>query len=183
MNRHTCIRESDMKRILAPQSKIVLAIAALVFTIALGAGVASAVSPHFISASGSLSGTDLVCSFKEAGLGTNQLINYECDATGDAIYVCVNHGGANPSASNKTEATGEVSGTGAFNSGKNGNVNGKITVEPPETTLTCPPGQSLEIASVTYTNISITDLTNGITESIPGTVSSGCLLPNVRGAC
>ena len=34
-----------------------------------------------------------------------------------------------------------------------------------------------------YTNVSITDLTNGITEPIPGTFDSGCLLPDVRGAC
>src|SRR5262249_13055149 len=172
-----------MKRILAPQNKIIVAVAALVFTVVLGAGVASAVSPHFIFATGSTQGPNLLCSFKEAGLGTNQLITYECDANGDAIYVCVNHGGANPSASNKTEETGVVSGTGSFNSGKNGQVTASITVEPPDTTLTCPPGQSLEIASVTYTNVVLTDKTNNISESIPGTITTGCLLPNVRGAC
>jgi hypothetical protein len=46
-----------------------------------------------------------------------------------------------------------------------------------------PPGQSLQLASVSYTNVAITDTTNGVTEPIPGTFSSGCLLPNVRGAC
>jgi hypothetical protein len=172
-----------MKRILVPQSKVVLAIAALVCTVVLGAGVASAVSPHFTTASAKLSGANLLCSFKEAGLGTNQQIDYVCDATGHAIYVCVNHGGGNPSASNKTGVTDEVSGSGTFPSGKNGNVTASLTVEPPDSTLTCPPGQSLETASVTYSNISITDSTNNITEPIPGTVQSGCLLPNVRGAC
>jgi hypothetical protein len=29
----------------------------------------------------------------------------------------------------------------------------------------------------------ITDTTNNISEPIPGTFSTGCLLPNVRGAC
>jgi len=41
----------------------------------------------------------------------------------------------------------------------------------------------LEIASASYTNVAITDTTNGVTEPIPGTFSTGCLLPNVRGAC
>jgi hypothetical protein len=41
----------------------------------------------------------------------------------------------------------------------------------------------LQTAEVTYTNVSIADTMNGITEPIPGTFSTGCLLPNVRGAC
>jgi hypothetical protein len=46
----------------------------------------------------------------------------------------------------------------------------------------CPKGQTLQTASVAYTNILLTDLTNGISISVPD-ISSGCLLPNVRGAC
>jgi hypothetical protein len=34
-----------------------------------------------------------------------------------------------------------------------------------------------------YSNVSITDTTNGVTQSIPGTFDTGCLLPDVRGAC
>jgi hypothetical protein len=145
---------------------------------------ALAVSPHFVSASAKLSGTNLIVSFKEAGLGTNELINYEASADATATYVCVNKGGANPSASNKTTVSGPVSATGTFSSGKNGNVNASLTLNPPGPgSFSCPPGQSLEIAQVSYTNVSITDTTNDITESIPGTFSTGCLLPNVRGAC
>ena len=44
-------------------------------------------------------------------------------------------------------------------------------------------GQTLAIAQVVYTNVAITDTTNGVTESIPGTFDTGCLLPNVRNAC
>lgn len=32
-------------------------------------------------------------------------------------------------------------------------------------------------------NVRITDTTNNVFEDIPGTLSKGCLLPNVRGAC
>jgi hypothetical protein len=178
-----------MKRILTPQSKIVLAVVALVFTVGLGAGVAWADSPHFIFANASLQGSNLLCSFKEAGLGTNQQIDYECTADGTAVYVCVNNGGANPSAKNKTTVSGPVSATGTFNSGKNGQVTQSLTVGPPSAgSFSCPSGQSLEVASVTYSNIDVADTTNNITEAAAtgtadGVLSTGCLLPGVRGAC
>jgi len=152
--------------------------------VAFSASVALAVSPHFVRADATLSGTNLVVSFKEAGLGTNQLISYEANADATATYVCVNRGGANPSAQNKTTVSGPVSATGTFSSGKNGQVTASLTLSPPSAGgFSCPTGQSLEIAQVTYTNVSITDTTNGITEPIPGTFSTGCLLPEVRGAC
>ncbi len=148
------------------------------------ATAAHAVSPHFVRASAQLSGTNLTVNFKEAGLGTNQLITYVASADATADYVCVNRGGANPSASNKTTVSGPVTASGTFSSGKNGQVTASLTLMPPSAgSFSCPPGQSLEIASVTYTNVAITDSTNGITEPIPGTFSTGCLLPNVRGAC
>lgn len=151
----------------------------------LAAPSALAVSPHFVSASAAASGTNLVVSFKEAGLGTNQLINYTASADASATYVCVNKGGANPSASNKTTVNGPVSASGTFNSGKNGNVTASLTLSPPAppSTFSCPKGQSQATAEVSYTNVAITDTTNGITEPIPGTFSTGCLLPDVRGAC
>jgi hypothetical protein len=149
----------------------------------MAAPAALAVSPHFISASGTLNGDgSLTVKFKEAGLGTNQLINYALTADATATYVCVNKGGANPSASNKTTVSGPVSATGSFSSGKNGNVTASLTVSPPPSDITCPPGQSLQLASVSYTNVVLTDTTNNVSISL-GDFSSGCLLPNVRGAC
>jgi len=163
--------------------KFTVLAAMLAFVLAI-ASPAVAVSPHFINASAQLSGTNLVVSFKEAGLGTNQLITYTARADSTVTYVCVNRGGANPSASNKTTISGPVSATGTFSSGKNGNVTASLTLNPPGPgSFSCPRGQSLEIAQVTYTNVSITDTTNGITEPIPGTFDTGCLLPDVRGAC
>jgi hypothetical protein len=149
----------------------------------MAAPAALAVSPHFISASGTLNADgSLTVKFKEAGLGTNQNINYLLTANATATYVCVNKGGANPSAQNKTTVSGPVSATGTFSSGKNGNVTASLTVSPPPSDITCPPGQSLQLASVSYTGVTLTDTTNNV--SIPvGDFSSGCLLPNVRGAC
>lgn len=145
---------------------------------------AQAISPHFISASGTLNGDGtLTVKFKEAGLGTNQLITYVLTADATATYVCVNKGGANPSAQNKTTVSGPVSATGTFSSGKNGNVVATLTVSPPPSNISCPNGQSLQLASVTYTNVTLTDTTNNIVAPIQGTFASGCLLPNVRGAC
>jgi hypothetical protein len=164
--------------------RMLLALAGLLAIAALAVPAALAVSPHFISASATVN-TDgsLSVNFKEAGLGTNQLIDYTAAAQGTATWVCVNKGGANPSAQNKTTVNGPVSASGTFGSGKNGNVTASLTLQPPPSDITCPKGQKLELASATYTDVSITDTTNGITEPIPGTFSTGCLLPNVRGAC
>jgi hypothetical protein len=165
--------------------RIFVVLAAVFATAAIAVPAATAVSPHFINASANLSGANLVVSFKEAGLGTNALISYTASADATATYVCVNKGGGNPSASNKTTVSGPVSANGTFSSGKNGNVNASLTLTPPSppSTFSCPPGQSQATAEVVYTNVAITDTTNGIIEPIPGTFDTGCLLPNVRGAC
>jgi hypothetical protein len=166
-----------MKRLL------VVLCAPLLLLVAM-ASAAHAVSPHFVRASADLDGANLVVSFKEAGLGTNQLINYTASADATATYVCVNNGGGNPSAQNKTTVSGPVSASGTFSSGKNGQVTASLTLSPPSAGgFSCPPGQDLEIAQVVYTNVAITDTTNGITEPIPGTFDTGCLLPTVQGAC
>jgi hypothetical protein len=144
---------------------------------------ASAASPHFIRAAGDLnSNGSVTVSFKEAGLGTNQLIRYELTGDATATYVCVNRGGANPSAQNKTTVAGPVIATGTFSSGKNGQVTESLTVSPPPSDISCPSGQSLQLASVSYANLVLTDTTNDVSIAV-GDISSGCLLPRVRGAC
>jgi hypothetical protein len=171
-----------LKTRLAGRLGVAVVTTLLLMAIAVPAALAD--SPHFISASAKLSGANLVVSFKEAGLGTNQLINYTASADGTAVYVCVNNGGGNPSAKNKTTVNGPVSASGTFSSGKNGNVVASLTLNPPSAGgFSCPSGQDLELASASYTNVAITDNTNGVIEPIPGTFSTGCLLPHVRGAC
>jgi hypothetical protein len=159
-------------------SACVLAIALLALTIS----TAFAAAPHFISASASINGGNLVVSWKEAGLGDNQLIHYTVSADATATYVCVNGGNHNPSASNKTTVSGPVSASGTFSSGKNGNITASLSAAPPSAPDFCPNGQKTELALVTYTNITLTDTTNNISVTL-GTRSSGCLLPNVTGAC
>ena len=46
----------------------------------------------------------------------------------------------------------------------------------------CPSGQSLELAQVSYTSVFIIDITNGVQEQLSNQ-STGCLLPDVKGAC
>ncbi|MDC5697810.1 hypothetical protein OO014_11115 [Intrasporangium calvum] len=159
-------------------------IAVFAASLLFAAPAALATSPHFIRAAGSLNGNgSLTVSFKEAGLGTNQNIAYTLSADASVTYVCVNKGGANPSASNKTTLAGPVSASGTFSSGKNGQVTASLTVYPPSAgDFTCPPGQSLQIAEVSYTNVLLTDTTNGISIAVDDAIS-GCLLPRVRGAC
>jgi hypothetical protein len=164
--------------------RMLFILAALCAAAAITVPAALAQNEHFVRTSASLNANGtLTVSFKEAGLGTNQLITYVATADATATYVCVNRGGGNPSASNKTTVAGPVSATGTFSSGKNGSVTAALTLSPPPSDISCPPGQSLQLASVSYTNVAITDTTNNVSAAIGGTFSSGCLLPNVRGAC
>jgi hypothetical protein len=135
-------------------------------------GIALAQSPHFISASanGPDSDGNLLVSFKEAGLGNNALINYTASADATATYACINGGGNHPKATNKETVSGPVTASGTFSSGKNGSISQSLTLEPPSPgSFSCPSGQTLVLADVSYTNVSIADTTNGITEDIPGT--------------
>jgi hypothetical protein len=153
--------------------RIAAALAAILAMLAFSA-VASATSPHFVkaSASGPNNAGQLVVSFKEAGLGDNQLIAYRASADATATYACINGGGKHPQATNKESFSGPVEATGTFSSGKNGSISQSLTLNPPGPgTFTCPPGQRRILADVSYTDVAITDTTNGVTESIPGTFS------------
>src|SRR5438552_14794514 len=101
-------------------------------------------SPHFLIANASVSGTNLVCSFKEAGLGntvTTERVTCSADAT--AVYECINGGSNHPKAANKETVNGPVSSPGTFPV-RNGSVTGSITVGPPSAgSFSCPSGQTL----------------------------------------
>ena len=128
--------------------------------IALGfmATTVRAQNPHFLScgASGVNSDGSLNVDFRIAGLGSNQTITVTASADGTAVYACLNHGEKCPSAANKSTATGTVTASGQFTSGKNGSVRGTLTVDPPaNASLTCPKGQSLVLVSVDFTNVTV----------------------------
>jgi hypothetical protein len=145
------------------------AAAALMVPFALAGGNA-----HFIKSqtSASLSGSSLVCSFKEAGLSSGSVETITCNASESVTYECVNGGGKNPSASNKqtTQTTGSAS--GEFPADQNGNVSGTLTINPASASsvgFSCPNGQTVTFVSVTYSNVSITDTDSGANISLPGT--------------
>lgn len=136
------------------------------------ATTALAASPHFINTSAAGPGNDgtLIVKWKEAGLGNNVLIDYTATADATATYACINGGGNHPKASNKETVNGPVSSSGTFSSGKNGSISASLTLSPPSAgDFTCPNGQRLVLAAVSYTDVAITDTTNAITEAIPGT--------------
>jgi hypothetical protein len=136
---------------------IVVATAALVATLALGATAALADNPHFLKATASVdSSGNLICSFKEAGLGTTvTTTNITCTADATAVYACINGGGNHPKATNKETVSGPVSGGGAFPV-RNGQTTGDISVAPPGAgDFSCPNGQSLVLASVCYANVTL----------------------------
>ena len=146
--------------------------------------VAFADSPHFAAASGKVnSDGSLTIAFKEAGLGSNQNIDYLAEGSASVVRVCVNNGGGKASASNKTAIIGLESASATFSSGKNGQITASLVLGPPSSAdFTCPTGQTERVASATYQFIALSDVTNDVVAKL-GTIASGCLLPNVRGAC
>lgn len=129
---------------------------------------------HFIknATSASLSGANLVTNFKESGLAAGSVETITTNATATTTYECVNGGGKNPQASNKTTTATQVSQSGQFTANQNGNVVGSQTLSPPtaqQLGFSCPPGQTVTFVGVTYSNVSITDVTSGASISLPGT--------------
>ncbi len=150
---------------------IVVATAALVVMLAMAA-VALAASPHFLRASATINSSgQLVCTFKEAGLGnTLTVADISCSADATATYQCWNNGGKHPQAGNKETVGGPVSGGGEFPI-RNGSASGSITVDPPgQGDFSCPNGQSLFLEDVSYTNIVLSG--EGATADVPGTLTA-----------
>lgn len=140
---------------------------------------------HFIGnhTSGALSGHDLVLSFKEAGLAAGSVETITATATVTSNWFCVNRGSSNPQASNKRTSSSTVSVSGTFTADQNGNITGQLTIPGPTTApadFSCPPGQSIELGSITFSNVSLVDNTSGASLNVNGTFSTGCLLPGVK---
>lgn len=126
-----------------------------------------AAAPKFFAVSSSVNNAGaLLVNFDERGLG-NDNVDYLLTADATAVYACINGGGKHPQAANKETVNAEVSADGSFEV-KNGRVTASLTAGPPSAgDFSCPGGQRLVFASVTYSNIVLTDTTNDVSTSIP----------------
>jgi hypothetical protein len=132
--------------------------------IGLTTQTASATSgAHFFFANSSVNDSGaLVVSWDEAGVGQQQ-VNYTLSADATATWACINGGNNHPKAANKETFADQVTAGGTFNP-ENGRVQGSLTAGPLSAGgFTCPNGQKLVLAKVTYTNIVLTDTTNNET--------------------
>ena len=158
-----------MKQINTRQFKVVLLIVA---ALACAVSVAWAQNTRFSKATATLVDTDVVVSWKEAGLAGNQNIAYVASAYVTATYVCITQGGACISGSNQLTVQGPVTATGTFASNKNGSITASLILEP------LVPGDfscngALRLSEISYSNIQITDTTNNITKTAtPSAISA-----------
>ncbi len=121
------------------------------------ATVASAGSPHFIKSATSVTRNaddSLTILAKEAGLG-GESINVTITGT----VACINPGGHGPKATNKH--TFATSGTFTVH---NGSADISLTTDAPVFQPDCTPPMTIE-----YSNLTLTDTTNNISLSFPGT--------------
>jgi hypothetical protein len=119
------------------------------------AGPAMAGSPHFVGTpTFTTSGSTLTVSAKEAGLGNEAQIH--AVLTADAL--CINGGGNNPGAANKTTATAQ----GNFPV-QNGKADYTITATAVFKPACSPP------MTVQFQNVTLTDTTNNLVATpVPG---------------
>jgi hypothetical protein len=132
-----------------------LAVLALV-TAALAVTVAWAGEPHFINNAFSISRTanTISVSAKEAGLGDELQIHVKL--TADAF--CINGGGNHPKAVNKTGVA-----TDATVPVQNGKADYTLTGTAVFSPSCSPP------MTVVFKNVTITDVTNDLVHTVPGT--------------
>ncbi len=116
---------------------------------------AQAGSPHFVGDPVlTRDGNTLTVSGKEAGLGNEDQVHIVLSATAE----CINPGSKHPRAANKSSVSAE----GDFPV-QNGKANFTLTV-----TATFQPDCSPPM-TVRFTNVTVTDTTNGISKSFSGT--------------
>jgi hypothetical protein len=132
----------------------------------VASGVAFAQNAHFIGTpkASFVEDFDLAVAFKEAGLG-NTPVTYTATATAGGSCACVTHSGNCPAAANKFPPIG-VTGTVTIPPARNGQITGTVIVEEPDCTQVapsqCPNGQTNTLVSISYSDITLTDETDGV---------------------
>ncbi len=148
------------------------AAAAAAISLAVSSTPASATSgAHFFKDTGASINDNgaLVVTIDEAGVGQSQ-VNYTLTANATAVWACLNGGGNHPKAANKETVSGQVSTAASFSP-----INGRVMATMPPTgplspgAFSCPPGQTLVLASASYSDITLTDTTNGVTDNLGST--------------
>jgi hypothetical protein len=112
---------------------------------------------------------DLRFTWTEVGLG-NVDVEYEARVVVTATFGCVNGGDNRPKATNKTTVTAPISANGSLHADDNGRINGSLDVDTGSVQpvgLDCPSGQVLAAVSVSFTQITLTDLTNEVSVTAP----------------
>ena len=134
----------------------VLACLASVFAFGIGTQPAFAGSPHFVSntVTATRDGNTITVSGKEAGLGGESQVHIVVNATAQ----CINPGDHHPKAANKQS----VSASGDFPV-QNGKAEFSVSL-----TATFQPDCTPPM-TVVYTNVSVSDTTNGISVNLTGT--------------
>jgi hypothetical protein len=159
---------------------------AIVAALAVFIGLASpayANFPHFKASTVSLAGTspatargatasagasaqlpNLLFTWTEVGIGNPDVV-YHLSTVVAVTFGCVNGGGKNPSASNKTTITEPKDATVDLAADKNGQITGSVVLEigSVSTDFSCPGGQTLVALSATFTGNAIRDTTNDVT--------------------
>jgi hypothetical protein len=113
-----------------------------------------------------------VITIDEAGVGQENVTYNVTVSVATATYACINNGGNHPQAANKETFQKSLSlPLGTFSP-----INGRIQVT---TSLigtplsadgfSCPSGQTLVLASVSYSGVVLNDVTNGISTNLPDT--------------
>lgn len=146
---------------------------------ALAVVAGAAFAAFFFSAESSVNSNGaLVVSFDERGLGNND-VDYQLTATATAVYACINSGGKHPQSLNKVGPSSVLSPITTLKP-KNGRITSSIAGGPPAVgNFSCPFGQELELACVSYTDVLLQDLTNHQDISPTGTASRTFI--NARG--
>jgi len=131
--------------------------------LALFSTAAIAGHPVFLRApSATLGSPKVIVKWTEIGLGSTDSVDYIANATAAARYQCVNRGNNCPAASNKADVLADMSVGGTFSVDKNGRITGTLIIPAPAGALVCPGNQVVGVVSAVFTNIALTDVTNGV---------------------
>lgn len=124
---------------------------------------------HFIRANGAINDDGAyVATFKEAGLGANQNIDYLLTAGPvEFTYQCYTKSNNRPQGSPNSVFLSTLTTGGSFNSGKNGSITASLILTPEPTDGCQGAGLKLCLDYVSYQNVLLQDVTNAISIGLP----------------